>query len=98
MLFAVLVAALLVSVPTPSLAAPSTGTNNFETLDDEKQGEETNTLATTLPTSKPVESRLDNPNYFEGDLDISQATIDAYYETKDGVDVSKLYFYKLHCC
>lgn len=35
----------------------------------------------------PLESRLDNPNYFEGDLDISQAIIDALYEQQSGKDV-----------
>ena len=36
----------------------------------------------------PLEGRLDNPNYFEGDLDISQAIIDALYEQRSGKDVS----------
>ena len=36
----------------------------------------------------PLESRLDNPNYFEGDLDVSQAIIDALYEQQSGKDVS----------
>ena len=39
----------------------------------------------------PLESRLDNPNYFEGDLDISQAIIDALYEQQSGKDVSILF-------
>ena len=34
-----------------------------------------------------MESRLDNPNYFEGDLDISQLQIDAYYEQQSGKNV-----------
>ena len=47
------------------------------------------TLQLTSDTAEtPLESRLDNPNYFEGDLDISQAIIDAYYEQQSGKDVS----------
>ncbi len=50
-------------------------------------------LQLTLDTAEtPLESRLDNPNYFEGDLDISQAIIDAYYEQQSGKDVSVLQF------
>ena len=45
------------------------------------------TLDTTEDVEKRLESRLDNPNYFEGDLDISQAIIDAYYEQQSGKDV-----------
>jgi hypothetical protein len=48
-------------------------------------------LQLTLDTAETLlESRLDNPNYFEGDLDISQAIIDAYYEQQSGKDVSVL--------
>ena len=39
-----------------------------------------------IEINKSLESRLDNPNYFEGDLDISQAIIDAYYEQQSGKD------------
>lgn len=34
-----------------------------------------------------LECQLDNPNYFEGDLDISQTVIDAFYEQQDGKNV-----------
>lgn len=42
---------------------------------------------------KLLESSLDNPNYFEGDLDISQAIINAYYEQQSGKNV--LFFAEL---
>lgn len=41
----------------------------------------------SIEEEKPLESRLDNPNYFEGDLDISQVIIDAYYEQQSGKNV-----------
>ena len=51
-------------------------------------------LASESNDNKPlVESRLDNPNYFEGDLDIPQAIIDAYYEQKSEKDASILQRY-----
>ena len=51
-------------------------------------------LASESNDNKPlVESRLDNPNYFEGDLDIPQAIIDAYYEQQSEKDASILQRY-----
>lgn len=45
-------------------------------------------LMTMIEEESPLmESRLDNPNYFEGDLDISQLLIDAYYEQQSGKNV-----------
>ena len=46
----------------------------------------------TIEEVKPLESRLDNPNYFEGDLDISQVIIDAYYEQQSGKNVRMVNF------
>lgn len=51
-------------------------------------------LALEGSSNKPlVESHLDDPNYFEGDLDIPQAIIDAYYEQQSEKDVSILQCY-----
>ena len=47
----------------------------------------------TMQEEKPLESRLDNPKYFEGDLDISQVEIDAYYEQQSGKNVRVLLFF-----
>ena len=46
-----------------------------------------------MQEEKPLESRLDNPKYFEGDLDISQVEIDAYYEQQSGKNVRVLLFF-----
>ena len=46
-----------------------------------------------IDDKKLLESHLDNPNYFEGDLDISQAIIDAYYEQQSGKDVRTSLFF-----
>ena len=44
-------------------------------------------------TWKPTESHLDNPNYFEGDLDIPQEMIDAFYGNPNDTDVSIIILY-----
>ena len=42
----------------------------------------------TIEEESPLmESCFDNPNYFEGDMKISQLLIDAYYEQQSGKDV-----------
>lgn len=41
--------------------------------------------------STPKSATLDNPNYFEGDLDIPQEMIDAYYEQPKTLHVSFKY-------
>ena len=59
------------------------------------------TLDTAEDVEKPLESHLDNPNYFEGDLDISQAIITAYYEQQSERDVrtvlSLFFFFFFYC-
>ena len=51
----------------------------------------------TIDDKKLLENRLDNPKNFEGDLDISQAIIDAYYEQQSGENVRMIRFLKLAC-
>ena len=41
-------------------------------------------------TWKPTESHLDNPNYFEGDLDVPQEMIDAFYGNSNATNVSNI--------
>ena len=55
--------------------------------------------ATQSKTSKVDKSRLDNPDYFEGDLKVPQEIIDTYYGIHSNTQVSGChYHYIIYSC
>ncbi len=83
--FVILLAALSAALPVsvdyiPSSDEPTTS----KSLSPSKPTDTLNIAS----NSKAIENRLDNPNYFEGDLDISQEMIDAYYGNLNKTGVS----------
>ena len=97
-LSAALALALPSAMPSSSsdqLASTSPPTSNpTDGLDKERvlnvTQKDVNEQKNATKNWKPIESHLDNPNYFEGDLDISQEMIDAFYGKPNDTDVSNI--------
>ena len=78
-------AAIVTALVTSALIFLCVSTTTYAAVGDGKVMAAT----TTAPTPGGVaETRLDNPNFFEGDLDIPQAVINAYYEDLNMTEVN----------
>ena len=75
---------LLAAVTKASLELPSTAKPKDQIDNLEKKNGSLN----TSQILEPVESHLDDPNYFEGDLIVSPETIEAYYGKPNQTAVS----------